>query len=87
MRSDVSPRGLHLEGETAMIEEYAVKGENPDGVVVILRRGFASKNDAEDYRVIMSQWRRIWIERLPASDCGPSGIAAVQLPKSPSSAS
>jgi hypothetical protein len=69
-----------------MIEEYAVKGENPDGVVVILRRGFASKNEAEDYRVIMSQWKRIWIERLPASDCGQSGIAAVQLPKSPNSA-
>jgi hypothetical protein len=70
-----------------MIEEYAVKGENPDGVVVILRKGFPSKNDAEDYRVIMSQWKRIWVERLPASDCGQSAIAAVQLTKSPSSAS
>jgi hypothetical protein len=68
-------------------EEYAVKGENPDGVVVILRRGFPSKSDAEDYRVIMSQWKRIWVERLPGYDCRQSAIAPVQPTKSPSSAS
>jgi hypothetical protein len=51
-----------------MIEEYAVKGEDPDGIVVILRRGFASKNDAEDHRVIMSQWKRVWVERIEAAD-------------------
>jgi hypothetical protein len=47
-----------------MIEEYAVKAENPQGIVVILRRGFASKNEAEDHRVTMSQWKRVWIERI-----------------------
>jgi hypothetical protein len=47
-----------------MIEEYAVKAENPQGVVVVLRRGFASKSEAEDHRVTMSQWRRVWIERI-----------------------
>ena len=41
-----------------MIEEYAVKAESPEGIVVMLRRGFASKNEAEDYRVTMSQWKR-----------------------------
>ena len=52
----------------AMTEEYAVKGENPDGIVVILRRGFASKNEAEDHRVVMSQWKRVWVERIEAAD-------------------
>jgi hypothetical protein len=51
-----------------MIEEYAVKGENPDGIVVTLRRGFASKNDAEDHRVVMSQWKRVWVERIETAD-------------------
>jgi hypothetical protein len=47
-----------------MTEEYAVKAENPEGVVVILRRGFASKSEAEDHRVMMSKWKRVWIERI-----------------------
>ena len=47
-----------------MIEEYAVKAQNPEGIVVILRRGFASRNEAEDHRVTMSQWKRVWIERI-----------------------
>jgi hypothetical protein len=47
-----------------MIEEYVVKGENLDGIVVILRRGFASKNEAEEHRVVMSQWKRVWVERI-----------------------
>ena len=29
-----------------MIEEYAVKAESPEGIVVILRRGFASKSES-----------------------------------------
>jgi hypothetical protein len=47
-----------------MIEEYAVKGETAEGIVVILRRGFATQNEAEDHRVTMSQWKRVWIERI-----------------------
>jgi hypothetical protein len=47
-----------------MIEEYAVKAENPEGIVVILRRGFPSKSEAESHRVIMSQWKRVWTERI-----------------------
>jgi hypothetical protein len=52
----------------AMTEEYAVKGENSDGIVVILRRGFASRNEAEDHRVVMSQWKRVWVERIETAD-------------------
>jgi hypothetical protein len=51
-----------------MIEEYAVKAESPEGIVVILRRGFASKNEAEDHRVTMSQWKRVWIERIGTAE-------------------
>jgi hypothetical protein len=47
-----------------MIEEYAVKAESPEGIVVILRRGFTSKSEAEDHRVTMAQWKRVWIERI-----------------------
>jgi hypothetical protein len=31
--------------------EYAVKAETNEGNVVILRRGFASTEDAEDHRI------------------------------------
>jgi len=55
-------------GRDAMIEEYAVKGETNEGVIVILRRGFASQNEAEDHRVTMSQWRRVWIERIATAE-------------------
>jgi hypothetical protein len=51
-----------------MIEEYAVKAESPEGIVVILQRGFASKNEAEDHRVTMSQWKRVWIERIGTAE-------------------
>jgi hypothetical protein len=51
-----------------MTEEYAVKAENPEGVVVILRRGFASKSEAEDHRVTMAKWKRVWIERIGTAD-------------------
>jgi hypothetical protein len=44
--------------------EYAVKAETNDGNVVILRRGFASTEDAEDHRVKLSQWRRVWVEQI-----------------------
>jgi hypothetical protein len=44
--------------------EYAVKAETNEGNVVILRRGFASTEDAEDHRVTLSQWRRVWVEQI-----------------------
>jgi hypothetical protein len=42
--------------------EYAVKGETPDGRIMILARGFDSYEDAEDHPVKMSDWKRVWIE-------------------------
>jgi hypothetical protein len=55
-----------------MTQEYAVKAENPEGVVVIIQRGFASKGEAEDHRVTMSKWKRVWIECI--------GTAELQAP-------
>jgi hypothetical protein len=44
--------------------EYAVKAETHDGQVKILRRGFASEEEAEDYPVQMSLWKRVWVEPI-----------------------
>jgi hypothetical protein len=44
--------------------EYAVKAETPEGQIVTLRRGFSSTEDAEDHRVKLSQWRRVWVEEV-----------------------
>ena len=44
--------------------EYAVKGETPDGRIMILARGFDSYEDAEDHPVKMSDWKRVWIELI-----------------------
>jgi hypothetical protein len=44
--------------------EYAVKAETMEGHVVVLKRGFASTEDAESHRVKLSQWRRVWIEQI-----------------------
>jgi hypothetical protein len=52
--------------------EYAVKAETNEGQVVILRRGFASTEDAEDHRVKLSQWRRVWIEQIEMRAMGHS---------------
>ena len=43
--------------------EYAVKAETKEGDVITLRRGFQTRDDAEDYPVRLSQWRRVWVER------------------------
>jgi hypothetical protein len=44
--------------------EYAVKAETKQGDVIILRRGFPSRSDAEDHPVRLSLWRRVWVERI-----------------------
>ena len=43
--------------------EYAVKAETKEGDVIILRRGFQTRADAEDYPIRLSLWRRVWVER------------------------
>jgi hypothetical protein len=59
-KSLILPDSIAVEGHM----EYAVKAETNEGQVVILRRGFASTEDAEDHRVKLSQWRRVWIEQI-----------------------
>ena len=44
--------------------EYAVKAETHQGKVLILRRGFASQEDAEDHPVRMSHWKQVWVEQV-----------------------
>jgi len=59
---------LQKPGTNAMTEGYAVKAKNPQGIVVTLRRGFASKQEAEDHRVTMSQWKRVWVEQVETAE-------------------
>lgn len=51
--------------------EYAVRVETKEGDVVTLKRGFPSRSDAEDYPVRLSQWQRVWIERVDAPPPNP----------------
>ncbi len=48
--------------------EYAVKGEAHDGKIRIVKRGFASKEEAEDHPVRRSLWRRVWVEPIGPPD-------------------
>jgi hypothetical protein len=56
----VGGRTVQMEGHM----EYAVKAETNEGNVVILRRGFASTEDAEDHRIKLSRWKRVWVEQI-----------------------
>ena len=44
--------------------EYAVKAETDEGKVLILKRGFASHEKAEDFPIQMSLWKRVWVEPI-----------------------
>lgn len=45
---------------------FTVKAETLAGKVVTLRKGFSSREDAEDHPVKLSQWKRVWVdEALP----------------------
>ena len=44
--------------------EYAVKGERRDGRVMTVKRGFASQEEAEDPRILMSRWKRVWADEV-----------------------
>jgi hypothetical protein len=48
--------------------EYVVKAESRDGKIAVLKRGFASKEEAEDHPIRMSDWKRVWGEEFQASD-------------------
>lgn len=44
--------------------EFAVKCETHEGFLHTLRRGFASRDDAEDYPVRLATWKRVWVEEI-----------------------
>lgn len=44
--------------------EFVVKGETREGRIMILKRGFASQDKAEDYPIRMSDWKRVWVEQV-----------------------
>ena len=48
--------------------EYVVKAETRDGKIAVLKRGFASKEDAEDHPIRMSDWKRVWVEAVQVPD-------------------
>ena len=48
--------------------EYVVKAETREGKIAVLKRGFPSKEEAEDHPIRMSDWKRVWVEALQASD-------------------
>ncbi len=50
------------------MREYAVKVETKKGEIVILQRGFKTRSDAEDMTVRRSDWRRVWVDLVPAGD-------------------
>jgi hypothetical protein len=50
--------------------EYAVKAETKEGSVHVLRRGFASADDAEDHPVKVSLWKRVWVEAIGPARSG-----------------
>lgn len=45
------------------MREFAVKAELR-GEVATLRRGFATKDEAEDHPVTLACWDRVWVEEV-----------------------
>lgn len=60
--------------------EYAVKAETHEGNTVLLRRGFASQEAAEDHPITLSLWKRVWVETIGPT---PSAKTAPTLPPMP----
>ena len=55
-------------GLVGHLMEYVVKAETRDGKTVIVKRGFVSREGAEEHPVRMSEWKRVWVEAFRASD-------------------
>lgn len=49
---------------------WAVMAETHAGKVVALRRGFPTRDDAEDHPVIARHWRRIWVQHTDYAVAG-----------------
>jgi hypothetical protein len=44
---------------------FQVMGESHTGKTLVLRKGFASEDDALDHPVRLAHWNRIWVEKSP----------------------
>ncbi len=71
------------------MSEFAVMAEQHDGIgkPLTLRRGFRSREDAEDHPVKMALWKRVWVEEIAsrvnteppkAMREGPRGAARIE---------
>ena len=46
----------------------AFNGIRRDGKIAVLKRGFPSKEEAEEHPIRMSEWKRVGVEAFQASD-------------------
>lgn len=46
--------------------EYAVKAETHKGDVIIVARGFTSRVEAEDWKIRLADYRRVWVDPVAA---------------------
>ena len=44
---------------------WEVRAEMKEGGEVVLRRGFPTRGAAEDHRVRLALWRRVWVQETP----------------------
>ena len=58
--------------------EFAVKAEGPSGTFLTIRRGFISRDAAEDHPVKLASWKRVWVEEVT-----PRPIPSNTLPSLP----
>ena len=54
--------------------EYAVKAETHEGNAMTLRRGFATREAAEDHPIQASLWKRVWVEAIPKTPLPPAAL-------------
>jgi hypothetical protein len=47
---------------------FQVMGESHTGKTLVLRKGFASEDDALDHPVRLVHWKRIWVEKSPPEE-------------------
>jgi len=49
------------------VKEFAVTAETHQGKVMVLRRGFMSRQEAEAHPVKLSLWKSVWVEEMKAT--------------------
>ena len=43
-------------------QEYVVVAQKHDGALITLKTGFASREDAEDHPIKLSEWKQVWVQ-------------------------